>query len=439
MDNPAEILVTNARLLTCEDRTVIDSGAVVVSGDRIAWVGPDALVPAGLRTGATVVDAGGHTVMPGLVDPHMHISFGEAASEEELYLHTPMGYRTIRAAVDARRVLLAGVTTSCDPGGPRGIATAVRDAIDVGLIEGPRMAAAGRQMTTQQGIGDTLPAPLGDAPTSMGAIVRSRDEIIQVIRDEVKEGVDMVKVAGSGPGTTEYGAFTLDELRLITSEVHRLNRPTAIHARSRQSIADAVEAGFDWLMHASYMDAATAEKVAEQRIPIVPAMTLLVNFLEAGPGWMPQDALDGIKRELDSAVDVLGKAWRNGVSLVAGSESGFAMTPYGEWHTREIELFVDLLGMPHFDALLCMTKHAGSAIPRFGHEVGTLSPGKYADLLVIDGKPDENVKVLGQRNRLLMIMKGGEFIDLSVSVPERIIQSYERTRLYTRGLHRRKS
>jgi imidazolonepropionase-like amidohydrolase len=349
-----------------------------------------------------------------------------------------MGYRAIRAAVDARRVLLAGVTTSCDPGGPRGIATAVRDAIDIGLIEGPRMAAAGRQMTTQQGIGDSLPAPLGDAPTSYGAIVRSWHDIVQVIRDEVKEGVDMVKVAGSGPGTIEYGAFSLDELRLITSEVHRLDRPTAIHARSRQSIADAVEAGFDWLMHASYMDAATAEKVAERRIPIVPAMTLLVNFLEAGPGWMPQEALDGIKRELESAVDVLGRAWRNGVTLVAGSESGFAMTPYGEWHTREMELFVDLLGMSDFDALLCMTKYAGSAIPRFGHEVGTLAPGKFADLLVVDGRPDKDVKILGQRNRLLKVMKGGQFVDLSVPVPERIMQSFERTRIYTRGLHRRR-
>ena len=294
-------------------------------------------------------------------------------------------------------------------------------------------------MTTQQGIGDTLPAPLGDAPTSYGAIVRSRDEILQVIRDEVKEGVDMVKVAGSGPGTTEYGAFTLDELRLITTEVHRLDRPTAIHARSRQSVADAVEAGFDWLMHASYMDDATAEKVAERKIPIVPAMTLLVNFLEAGPGWMLQGALDGIKRELDSAVDVLGRAWRNGVTLIAGSESGFAMTPYGEWHTREIELFVDLLGMTDFDALLCMTKHAGGAIPRFGHAIGTLSPGKYADLLVVDGNPDEDVKVLGQRSRILKVMKGGTFVDLSVPVPERILQPYERTRLYTRGFHRRKA
>jgi len=437
MERSADVLVTNARLLTCEDRTVVEGGAVAVTGDRISWVGPEAQVPAGLRAGATVVDAGGRTVMPGLVDAHMHISFGEAASEEELYLHTPMSYRAIRAAVDARRVLVAGVTSSCDPGGPRGIATAVRDAINVGLIEGPRMAAAGRQMTTQQGIGDTLPAPLGDSPTSYGAIVRSRDEIIQVIRDEVKEGVDMVKVAGSGPGTTEYGAFSLDELRLITDEVHRLDRPTAIHARSRRSIADAVEAGFDWLMHASYMDDATAEKVAERGIPIVPAMTLLVNFLEAGPGAMSQAALDGIKREIDSAVEVLGKAWRNGVTLIAGSESGFAMTPYGEWHTREIELFVDLLGMSNFDALLCMTKHAGGAMPRFGHAIGTLTSGKYADLLVVDGKPDEDVKVLGQRSRLLKVMKSGRFVDLSTPVPERILQSYERTRLYTRGFHRR--
>jgi imidazolonepropionase-like amidohydrolase len=95
--------------------------------------------------------------------------------------------------------------------------------------------------------------------------------------------------------------------------------------------------------------------------------------------------------------------------------------------------------MPHFDALLCITKHAGLAIPRFGHEIGTLAPGKYADLLVVDGKPDEDVKVLGQRNRLLKIMKGGRFVDLDVPVPERTLQSYERTRLYTRGFHRRKA
>ena len=221
--------IDNGRVLTCADRTVIERGSVVTDGDRIAWVGPTAELPEEHRHSTNVVDAAGATVLPGLLDAHMHISFGEAASEEELSLHTPPAYRAIRAAVDAAKVLAAGVTTACDPGGPRGIATAVRDAIDAGLVIGPRFAAAGRQITTQQGIGDTLPAPLGDLPTAFGVVVRSHDDIVQEIRNEVKEGVDLVKIAGSGPGTEEHGAFTRAELDVAVAEAHRLGKPIAIH------------------------------------------------------------------------------------------------------------------------------------------------------------------------------------------------------------------
>ena len=139
--------------------------------------------------------------MPGLVDAHMHISFGEARSEEELSIHTPAAYRAIRASVDAGRVLRAGVTTACDPGGPQGIAVAVRDAVEAGLVEGPRLSAAGRQISSQQGIGDTLPSWIGPLSSSFGVLVRSIDDIVQEIRDEVKDGVDLIKIAGSGPGT----------------------------------------------------------------------------------------------------------------------------------------------------------------------------------------------------------------------------------------------
>ena len=150
------------------------------------------------------------------------------------------------------------------PGRSRGIATAVRDAVDAGLVAGPRFAAAGRQITTQQGIGDTLPAPLGDLPTAFGVVVRSHDDIVQEIRNEVKEGVDLIKIAGSGPGTEEHGAFTRAELDVAVAEAHRLGKPIAIHARSRASVADAVAAGFDWIMHASFMDAATLARATRR-------------------------------------------------------------------------------------------------------------------------------------------------------------------------------
>jgi imidazolonepropionase-like amidohydrolase len=430
--------IDHGRIVTCVDRTVIDDGAVVVEGDAVAWVGRSAELPEQHQAADVVIDAGGATVIPGLVDAHMHISFGEAASEEELSLHTPPAYRAIRAAVDAARVLAAGVTSACDPGGPRGIATAVRDAIDAGLVDGPRLAAAGRQITTQQGIADTLPAPLGDLPTSFGVIVRSCDEIVQEIRNEVKDGVDLVKIAGSGPGTEEFGAFTAGELAVAVAEAHRLGRPIAVHARSRQSVADAVECGFDWIMHASYMDGETLDRLIERDIPVVPAMTLLVNTLEAGHGVLPAAVLDGIRRELDSAVAILTKAQRQGATLIAGSESGFAMTPYGEWHTREMELFVELLGMDDHDALLAMTCHAGRAIPRFGDRIGRLAPGCFADVLLVDGEPDRDIRILADRRRLRTIVKGGVIVEPDPDRARRR-QPFERTRLYTPAVHRRGS
>ena len=376
--------------------------------------------------------------MPGLIDAHMHISFGEPHSEEELYLYTPGPYRAIRAAANAEKVLLAGVTSACDPGGPIGVAAAVRDAVDAGLIQGPRLSAAGRQITSQQGIGDTMPRWIDFEDSSYGALVRNKDELLDEIRNEVKDGVDLIKIAGSGPGTTEWGAFRLDELELAVDETHRLGRPVAMHARSRQSVADAVTAGIDWIMHASYMDEATLDRAIAQGTPFVPAMTLLVNFLEGGN--LSAAAMDGMQRELDAAVSILSKAHQQGAMLIAGSEAGFAVTPYGKWHTREMELFVSHLGMSDMQAILSMTRDAAVAAPRHTGLIGTLTPGKYADFLVVDGQPDQDVRILADRSRLKAVVKGGaEVVPWRPTEMPTTRMPFERARPYAAELFQRES
>ncbi len=424
-----------ARVLPCEDHTVLTDASVVVRDDLIEWVGARAELPVAYRDPAVpVIDNGEATIMPGLVDGHMHISFGEPRTEEELFIYTPAPYRAIRAAIDAEKVLLAGVTAACDPGGPNGVAPAVRDAIDGGLVQGPRLSAAGRQITTQLGIGDTLPRWVDVHESSFGALVTSNDDLRQEIRNQVKDTVDLIKIAGSGPGTTEFAAFSRDELALAVSEAHRLCRPVTMHARSRQSVADAAAVGVDWIMHASYMDTATLEVVLEKQIPLLPAMTLLVNSLEA-PEVRPF-AADAMKHELDAAVTILSKAHAAGATLIAGSETGFAMTPYGEWHTREMELFVSHLGMTDMEALLCMTRNAALSVPRDRGMVGTLAPGKYADLLVVDGSPDSDVRILGDRSRLLCVVKAG--VEVSPSGrSNQVRQRFEQARRYTSQLYTR--
>ena len=439
MNQPTEHhRIENARLLTCVDETVIEQGTVVVEGELIAWAGAADELPAEFASEeAGVTDVRGATVMPGLVDAHMHISFGEPQSEEELFIYTHSAYRAVRAAANAEKVLLAGVTCATDPGGPIGIAPAVRDAVDAGLIQGPRLSAAGRQITSPQGIGDTLPRWVDIEDSSFGAIVRGRDELIGEIRNEVKDGVDLIKIAGSGPGTTEYGAFRLEELELAVDEAHRLCRPITMHARSRQSVVDAVEAGMDWIMHASYMDMPTLETAIERGIPFVPAMTLLVNSLEGGT--MAPVAKEAIQRELDAAVSILGKAHELGATIIAGSEAGFAMTPYGEWHTKEMELFVSHLGMSDMRALLSMTRDAAVAAPRHTEMVGTIAPGKYADLLVVDGKPDHDVGILADRSRFTVIKGGQEVVPWRPPDLPSERMPFEKARPYTAGLYKRGS
>lgn len=429
---------SGGRVLTCEDQTVIDRGCVVVENDRIAWVGPsDDLPHAYLTNGYEEVDTSGTTVMPGLVDGHMHISFGEAASEEELSIYTPAEYRAIRASVDAEKALMAGVTSSCDPGGPYLVATAVRDAIEAGLVQGPRMACAGKQITTQQGISDGFPSWIGVPESSFGALVRNRDELLQEIRNEVKDGVNVIKIAGSGNSSDEYASFRLEELELAVDEAHRLGRPVTIHARSRQSVEYAAKAGVDWIMHASYMDRPTLEMVLEKNIPLLPAMTLLVNTLEANRADLSPALRDRFKRELDAAAAILSKAHQNGATLIGGSESGFAMTPYGEWHAREMELFVDLLGMNHFEALLSMTRNSAITLPQHSERIGTLTTGKYADLLVVEGNPDEDVTILQNRSRIRTIVKAGRTVSpwRPASAP-RTKHPFEKTHVYTPQVYR---
>ena len=237
----------------------------------------------------------------------------------------------------------------------------------------------------------------------------------------------------------EFGAFRPDELTLAVDEAHRLQRPATIHARSRQSVIDAAAAGFDWIMHASFMDEQGLDLILEKGIPIVPALTLLVNSLEANDvnGVLSPGARSHLERELDAASSVLRRVHEAGGTLIAGSESGFAMTPYGEWHAREMEIFVDRLAMSPFEALLCMTRNAALTVPTWRDRIGTLTPGKLADVLIVDGRPDEDVRVLQDRSRLICIIKDGAVVR-SWRPPglERIRLRSERTHLYAPSRYR---
>lgn len=418
----------------------IQDGAVVVVGERIAWVGSRNDLPGHWKDSITakMIDAGSGSILPGIVDAHCHISYGEARTEEELAMYGSAEWRAILGGYNASKVLRAGVTSASDPAALYRVPTAVRDAIDAKLIEGPRFAVAGPELTTHQGLADAFPNWLQNPPGNAGVVVRSKDEILETVRLQVKDTVDFIKVAGSGDATSYYNpivgcAFRLDEIELIADVTHQLGKSCTIHARSAESVTFAARAGFDWIMHASFMDDEGLEIVAEKKIPICPSLPLLVNALDSMSENVSAMSRDGLKREIDESAANIRRAYDAGVPIMAGSESGFSLTPYGHWHAKEMEILVTHVGLTPVEAISAGTLQAARALPRWRHEIGSLEVGKLADVLVVDGDPSVDISVLGRRSMLKMVMQAGREIDIT-PMPDRIQQRFEKQHVYHNGL-----
>jgi imidazolonepropionase-like amidohydrolase len=421
----------------------IDDGVVVVVGDRLAWVGSRDAMPDSWKhvsSTAPTFDFGNATIMPGIVDAHCHISYGEPRSEEELAMYGSAEWRAILATHSAKKVLRAGVTSASDPAAIYGVPIALRDAIDAGLVEGPRFAVAGPEITTHQGLGDAFPNWVGNPPGNASVLVRSKDEILETVRLQVKDTVDFVKVAGSGDATSYYNplhgcSFRLDELELLVDEVHRLGKKCTIHARAAESVTFAAKAGFDWIMHASFMDDEGLEIVADKKIPICPALPLLVNALDATRAEMSAASRDGLKREIDTSAENIRRAYEAGVPLMAGSEAGFSLTPYGEWHAKEMEILVTHVGLSPLDAICAGTLQAARALPRWESEIGSLEAGKLADVLVVDGDPSKDIRVLQHKELFKMILKAGQEVDRISPLAPREQLRFEKQHVYFNGRH----
>ncbi|MBI2741591.1 MAG: amidohydrolase family protein [Rhodospirillales bacterium] len=362
-------------------------------------------------------DARDRTVMPGIVDSHCHISYGVARGMEEQDLYASAEYRAIRGMWHAGEVLRSGVTSICDPGGSWNVAIAVRDAIKAGMFEGPRIAAAARYLTSHTGLADYYPTWIGAPRSGVGALTNDVQSMLTEVRAQAKNGVDLVKIAASGessilsPGGGSVPAFRCDELRIIVDEAHRLGKRVTAHARSGQAIVDCIDAGVDWLQHGDFMTREQVGKLADSGIPLCPALTLNVNIAQWGHlAGCSQARIDRIKRDLDNSTEILSYAHRQGVRMMCGTDSGFAVTPYGEWHAREMELFVSHLGMSPLQAISCGTKEAAFAVDPEG--VGSLEKGRWADVLIINGDPLQDIRILQDKARIDAVFKGGAPIGL---------------------------
>ena len=390
---------------------------IVVRDGAIAFVGPSGTAPAPEQDDV-LFDYSRFFVLPGLIDLHTHLAYGNAKSEENIDLYSPMEFRALRGLFFAQQVLAAGYTSICSPGDAGRISLSIRNAVDAGLFPGPRVMAAGPYITSRQGLADWYPTWIGTPETGVGHLIKSLDEGIEEVRRQIKEGVDCIKIAMDGRMKRADGefmaAFTQNETSAIVEEIHRLGRKAIVHARGREAILYSARAGVDLIFHASFMDDEGLEAVLKNQCAIAPTLTFLrhdIDFTQPSDQAFHQGRRASSEQEFDTACAVLTRAYRMGVPILPGTDSGFALTPYGEWHAKELAIFVKYLGMTSAQALRSATSLAASFLSH-GAKVGAIEPGKLADLVVVDGDPLRDVNVLLDRKCIKAVLLGGEPVDL---------------------------
>jgi imidazolonepropionase-like amidohydrolase len=405
---------------------------VLLAGDRIAAVGDEAVADV-VDLDTKTVDVTDLTIMPGLIDSHCHVTLGEPASNDELFFHREPAFAAILAAFNVQKILRAGVTSFLDADGLYNIGPALREAIDSGVVEGPTMRSGGFALMTAVG-GTAGPMIPDEGTAGYAEVVSSREEMVTATRRQIKQGADVIKihVTGSIPSRKgELQVWTLDELRAVCDTAHSLDARVVAHCRGADSTRDAAVAGVDVIFHASYLDERALEAVVLAEAALCPVFTFLANLADYGAKvGATSAAQDVFRSEIDETGVMMRRAFDLGVPLLCGSESGFSLTPYGHWHFREMEIFVDHLGLTPLQAISCCTRDGAIGVGQVG-EVGIIKAGLRADVLVLDGDPSRDVSILGDKRRFRHLWCRGREVDLTRPWPERTPLGGERVNAWS--------
>lgn len=380
---------------------------VLVDGERIAQVGRG-LPPVG--DDVRVIDAGGMTLMPGLVEGHAHLSFCGAQRNTDLG-DIPPEEHVIETLHNARTLLDAGFTSAYSAASAKlRLDVVVRNEVNSGRSPGPRIRAASPEITVTGGLGDENRAHMNRS--SFGIVADGPEAIVQAVRTCIREGVDNIKLNISGDDfVPAKGGMTVmreAEVRAACEVAHDFGRRVASHSRAGNAVKRAVQCGVDVIYHCEMADEEALDllEAARDRVFVGPAIGLIHNTLYEAEPWGITRAVArdlGMERCLENSQRTYEQLRKRGVRVVIGGDYGFAWTPQGT-NARDLEHFVKLFGYTASEALQCATRIGGELM---GLEAGVVREGWLADLLLVDGDPLHDVRLLQDRAKLRLVMKGG--------------------------------
>jgi len=395
------VVVKAGHLLDVKTGKTLSNQAVVIEGDKVVNIVPT--IELKLSPGDSVIDLSQATVLPGLIDAHTHLTMDpKDAGYESLGLSIPR--EALVGARNARITLEAGFTTLRNVGAYGFSDVALRDAINAGDIPGPRLLVSGPPLGITGGHCDeNLLAPQYHAVAD--GVADGIAEVQHKVRENIKYGADLIKVCATG-GVLSKGdnpqasQYTLEEMKAIVADAHRLGRKVAAHAHGAQGILWASEAGVDSVEHGSYIDDAGIAEMKKNGTYLVPTLYLGDWFLDnAERLHVPAEMIAKARVVLPAARKNLAHAFASGVKVVFGTDA--AVYPHG-LNAHEFAVMVQL-GLTPLQSIQAATVNAADLLG-WADKVGTLEPGKWADLIAVDGDPLQDVTTL---ERVKFVMKGG--------------------------------
>ncbi|HEY2858727.1 MAG TPA: amidohydrolase family protein [Terracidiphilus sp.] len=392
-------LVRAGHVLDVKTGKLSDAETIVVVGDTIQSIEPSGSVTA--QAGDTVVDLGGMTVMPGMIDVHTHLTMNTDFDPYHELTSTD-AKEAINGVVNARTTLLAGFTTVRNVGASGYTDVDLRDAINSGQVPGPHMLVSGPPLGITGGHCDENLLPVSYHAVGDG-VADGIAEVQHKVRQNIKYGADLIKVCATG-GVLSKGddpqasQYTLEEMQAIVADAHRLGRKVAAHAHGAQGILWASKAGVDSIEHGSYINDAAIAEMKKNGTYLVPTLYLEDWMLEKGnlPAFYHQKMVD-VSAVAKSNIK---RAMQAGVKIALGTDA--AVYPHG-LNAHELDVYVNQLGMAPLTALQTTTINAADLMGLTA-KTGTLEPGKWADIIGVEKNPLDDVKVLQD---VKFVMKAG--------------------------------
>ncbi|WP_339153496.1 amidohydrolase family protein [Actinomadura luteofluorescens] len=384
------LLLRDVRLVDGAGGPVVPDQAVLVTGSRIAWVGPSADAPS---VDVPVSDAAGRTLLPGLIDSHVHLTNDGSMRTDRDDEADP--FVAERAARNAVTTLRSGVTTVRDCGARNGLIIELSRAVRAGAVAGPRIVAAGRPLT-----------PVGGHCHDIGREVAGASEAITATQAEIAEGAQVIKVMATGgvltPGTgTRTVGLRPGELRAVVATAHAAGLRVAAHALGELGIRNAMDAGVDSIEHGTYLDGEAVERALACGTYLVPTLRSVTQVINAPAGVVPGELLAAAREEYANRRNGVRMAVAAGVRIAAGTDAGTPLNPHGGL-AQELELLVEH-GLSPGEAVTAGTRNGAENLGLLD-ELGTVEVGKRADLILVDGDPTLDIRAL---RRVVMVCRDG--------------------------------